>query len=105
MDISDMETGRYTLRQSMLRWKIVKMLVRIAATCLSFTALIEKYARIDTTQQQQIFLMTDISSCLQNRMAFDRMDRDLMIPFLEPSGAVKSAETFDMLSCDCNSLI
>ena len=78
MDSSDMETSRYTLRQSILRWKIVKMWVRIAATYLSFTTLTEKNARIDTTQQQQIFLMTGISSCLQILTAIDRMDRDLM---------------------------
>ena len=74
-----METGRYTLRRSILRWKIVKMWVRIATTYLSFTAITENNARIDTTQHQQIFLMTGISSCLQTLTAIDRMDRNLMI--------------------------
>ena len=62
--------------------EIVKMWVRIAATYLSFIAITEKNIRIDTTQQQQIFLMTDISRCLQTLTAIDRMDRDLMIHFL-----------------------
>ena len=79
MDSSDMETGRYPLRRSILCWKIVKMWVRIAATYLSFTAITEKNARTDTTQHQQIFLMTGTSSCLQTLTVIDRMDRNLMI--------------------------
>ena len=58
-----MEIGRYTLRQSILCWKVVKMWVRIGATCLLFTALTEKNVRIDTAQHQELFLMIDISSC------------------------------------------
>lgn len=60
------------------------MWVRIAATYLSFTALTEKYARIDTAQQQQIFLMTLICSYSQTLTTIDRMDRDLMIHFFYP---------------------
>ena len=82
MDFSDIETGRYRLRRSIVRWQIVKMWVRI--TYLSFTALTEKNARIDTAQQQQIFLVTVISSYPQTLTAIDRMDRDLMIHFFLP---------------------
>ena len=81
MDSSDIETGRYRLRRSIVLWQIVKIWVRIAATYLSFTALTEKNARIDTAQQQQIFSMTDISNYPQTLTAIDRMDRDLMIRF------------------------
>ena len=81
MDSSDIETGRYRLRRSIVLWQIVKIWVRIAATYLSFTALTEKNARIDTAQQQQIFLMTGVSSYPQTLTAIDRMDRDLMIRF------------------------
>ena len=75
MDSSDIETGRYRLRRSIVLWQIAKIWVRIAATYLSFTA------RIDTAQQQQIFLMTGVSSYPQTLTAIDRMDRDLMIRF------------------------
>ena len=78
MDSSNIETGRYRLRRSIVRWQIVKMWVGIAATYLSFTALTEKNARIDTAQQQQIFLMTVFLSYPQTLTAIDRMDRDLM---------------------------
>ena len=81
MDSSDIETGRYALRRSILCWKIVKMWVRRAATYLSFTAFTEKDVQIDTSQQEEIFMMIDIASCLQILMAIDRVDRDLMVHF------------------------
>ena len=96
MDSSNIETSRYRLRRSIVRWQIVKMWVRIAATYLSFTALTEKNARIDTAQQQQIFMMTGISSYPQTLTAIDRMDRDLMTCFFYPLCAAKSVETFDV---------
>ena len=41
------------------------MLVREGATYLSITALTEEKLRIDRAQQDGLFLMIDISSCLQ----------------------------------------
>ena len=94
-DVREMEAARDALRQSMLSWKIVKKMLREGATYLSITALIEKNVCIDTAQQNQFFLMTDISSCLQIFTTIPSMDRDLMILFfLEPSGAEKSIEIF-----------
>lgn len=92
-----MEIGRYTLRQSIFCWKVVKMWVRIGATYLLFTALTEKNVRIDTARHQDIFLMTDISSCRPILTSIARMDLDLLIYiFLKPSGAAKSVENFDV---------
>ena len=92
-----MEIGRYTLRQSILCWKVVKMWVRIGATYLLFTALTEKNVRIDTAQHQEIFMMTDISSCRPILTPIARTDLDLLIYFfLKPSGAAKSVENFDV---------
>ena len=76
-----MEIGRQIFRQSILSWKIVKMLVRKGATYLSITALTEKNVRIVTAQQNAVFLMTDISSCLQISTTIPLTDRDLMIIF------------------------
>ena len=45
-----MEAGRYTLRPSMLCWKIAKMWVRMSATYLPTTALTEKNLQLDTAQ-------------------------------------------------------
>ena len=74
-----MEIGRYTVRQSILCWKVVKMWVRIGATYLLFTALTEKNVRIDTAQHQEIFLMTDISSCRPILTPIALTDLDLLI--------------------------
>lgn len=60
-----MKTGRYTLRQSMLHRKIIKMLERMRATYLPLKALTEKSVCRDTAQQNQFFSMIDISSFLQ----------------------------------------
>ena len=45
-----MEAGRYTLRQSMLCWKIARMWLRMGATYLPITALTEKNVQLDTAQ-------------------------------------------------------
>ena len=76
-----MEIGSQILRQSILSWKIVKMLVRKGATCLSITALTEKNVRIVTGQQNAVFLMINIFSCLQISTTIPLTDRDLMINF------------------------
>ena len=73
------------------------MWVRIGATYLLFTALTEKNVRIDTAQHQEIFMMTDISSCRPILTPIARTDLDLLIYFfLKPSGAAKSVENFDV---------
>ena len=69
------------MRQSILRWKILKMLVRRGVTYLSITTLTEKNVRIATAQQNGRFLMIDVSSCLQIPTTIHRMVRDLMIIF------------------------
>ena len=92
----EMKIGRQILRQSILSWKFVKMLVRKGATYLSITAITEKNVRIVTAQQNAVFLMIDISSCLRISTTIPLTDRDLMVIFLEPSGAAKSIEFFDV---------
>ena len=74
-----MKTGRYTLRQSMLLWKIIKMLERKRATYLPLKALTEKSVHRDTAQQYQFFSMIGVSSFLQIFKAIAWMDRDLMM--------------------------
>jgi hypothetical protein len=76
MDVREVETGRYTLRQSILSWAIRKMLVRKEAPYLPITALTEKNVRLVTAQQQHIFLMTCIYSYLQILTAIVPMARD-----------------------------
>ena len=68
-----METGRHTLRQSMLCWKIAKMWLRMGATYLPITVFTGKNMRIDTAQQSQI----------------DRTGRELMNYFF---GTIKCRE-------------
>lgn len=72
------------------------MLVRRGVTYLSITALTEKNVRIVTAQQNESFLMIGISRCLQIPTTIHRMVRDLMIIFLEPLGAAKYFEIFDV---------
>lgn len=76
-----MKIGRQILRQSILSWKFVKMLVRKGATYLSITAITEKNVRIVTAQQNAVFLMIDISSCLRISTTIPLTDRDLMVLF------------------------